>query len=378
LIRFIKPHLPRPEEWTGYLEPAYCSAWYSNFGAVHERFADELTKKYGAGGRVAIPVASGTAGLVAALMALDVRGEVVVPSFTFVATAQAVRQADCTPVFCDIDRKSWMMSASSLRSCLSSRQAGAVVAVRSYGLPHDFTDIEKVCADFGVPLVIDSAAALGGRLDDGQWIGNQGTAEVFSLHATKVFAVGEGGAVMCAAELAQPLREVINFGLHGTQIRRRGINGKMDEFSSAIGLASIGKIDSFIHNRCQYAEFYRQRLSLEAGSGMLELPPREGHPTFQTFPVRLRNGMDAGEVVEQARRLGLELRRYYFPAMHTETIFRSSDGVEQLPVTEMMSASMICLPLYSEMDGDVLEEVVRIFRTVLRFCCEINIEQTGT
>ena len=88
--------------------------------------------------------------------------------------------------------------------------------------------------------------------------------------------------------------------------------------------------------------------------------------------------MDAGEVVEQARRLGLELRRYYFPAMHTETIFRSSDGVEQLPVTEMMSASMICLPLYSEMDGDVLEEVVRIFRTVLRFCCEINIEQTGT
>ncbi len=102
MIRLICPCLPKPEEWVHFLEPAYDAAQFSNFGPVYERFASALTSKYCKKGRVAIPVSSATAGLTTVLMSLGIRGKVVIPSFTYIATAQAVLAAGCTPQFCDV------------------------------------------------------------------------------------------------------------------------------------------------------------------------------------------------------------------------------------------------------------------------------------
>ena len=365
MIRFIHPHLPQPEEWVDFLAPAYKTAWFSNFGLVCERFAAALTEKYCDKGRVAVPVSSCTAGLTSILMALGIRGKVVIPSFTFSATAQAVLQAGCTPVFCDVDTDTWLMSASKLREYLASNEADAVLVVRSYGFGHDLTKLDEVCSEFSLPMVVDAASGLGGKLENGEWVGNQGIVEVFSLHATKVFGIGEGGVVFCTEELAKPLRSAVNFGMSSGDIHLRGLNGKMSEFAAAIGLAMLEKIDHHISNRKEYVTFYRQRLAPFEQAGEIDLPPQHASGLHWTFPIRLRRIADSSRIVDKARQRGLELGRYYSPALHTTGLFRTYAVGAQLNVTDMMAESMICLPVYSEMDRTLLQTVCDIVQDTL-------------
>src|SRR5207248_1648525 len=143
-------------------EEAYTLKRFSNFGPVVVRLEDELTRKYG-NGRRAVLVASGTAGLVAALVALDVQGPVVVPAFTFPATAQAVLQAGCTPVFCDVAAETWELDPEALEHLLRTEKVAAVLHVRSFGFCRDLGGVEAIARRYGVPLLVDSAAALGGK-----------------------------------------------------------------------------------------------------------------------------------------------------------------------------------------------------------------------
>ncbi|MEK8090576.1 DegT/DnrJ/EryC1/StrS family aminotransferase [Thermithiobacillus plumbiphilus] len=362
MIRFIKPDLPPPEAWLPYLQRAYDHAWFSNFGPVHESFADALTAKYGSGDRIAVPVASATTGLAAVLMALGIRGRVVIPSFTFVATGQAVLEAGCTPVFCEVDPVTWELSASALERLLDQTRVDAVMPVRAYGLARDLSTIETLCARHGVSMIVDSAAALGGRLPDATWIGTQGVAEIFSLHATKTFGIGEGGVIFCAPALAERIRRVINFGLEDGDIRYQGINGKLDEFKAAVGLAVLQRIDEVVVRRTRYIEYYRAGLAEEVRAGLLALPENTGFCAFQTLPVRLASRLSAAALVEGAASDGVELRRYYNPPLHRSTLFAPYASGVSLPHTEALSESMICLPVHSRMEAKTIERVLAALR----------------
>lgn len=364
MIRFIKPELPPPERWLAYLQPAYQSHWFSNFGPVHELFAQRLSERFGDGRRVAVPVANATAGLEAVLRALEVRGRVVVPSFTFAATAQAVLAAGATPLFCDVDPVTWELCPTALEELLDAQCASAVVTVRAFGLCRDLAPLESVCARHGVPLIVDSAAALGGT-GPGVPVGHAGVAEVFSLHATKVFAIGEGGVVLCPARLAAAVRRAINFGFQDGDVVACGVNGKLSEFAAAIGLAALDELQRHIAARRATVARYLRHLAPWLERGIIAAPHAPGEPPWQTLPLLLAPDADAEALRQRCVRAGLELRRYYHPPLHRTRLFRRYGLGRTLPVTDRLCASMVCMPLHASMKPSLIDAASALFSQAL-------------
>lgn len=354
---FIRPTIPAPEAWLGPLAAAYEDRRYSNFGPVASRLERELEQKYVSLDRSAVLVSSGTAGLIAALLALDVRGAVAMPSFTFPATASAVALAGCQPLFVDVSSRTWELDIAQLESTLQHHRLGAILHVRTLGLCHPLDDLEQLARASGVPLIIDAAASLGGRDKDGAWVGGSGDAEVFSMHATKVFGVGEGGAVFVRKPLAGQVRRTINFGLADGVPETLGFNGKLSEVHAAIGLAVLERIDGFVARRAEIASRYRAGL-LEVAA--LEHAPDAGAPPWQTYPVALPG--DAESVVRRLVAAGVGVRRYYTPPLHRTPPFAAD---VYLPTTDDLSARMICLPVYSDMSDSELDEIIDITNGVL-------------
>jgi dTDP-4-amino-4,6-dideoxygalactose transaminase len=354
---FIRPTMPAPDAWLGSLEAAYAERRYSNFGPVAARLERALARRYATAERDVVLVSSGTAGLTAALLALDVRGAVAMPSFTFPATAGAVALAGCEPLFLDVSPDTWELDLAQLERALQSRSVGAILHVRTLGLCHPLGELERLARAASVPLIVDAAASLGGRDRDGAWIGGGGDAEIFSMHATKVFGVGEGGAVFAGKPLAERIRRTINFGLDDGVPAMRGFNGKLSEVHAAIGLAVLERIDGFVARRAEIAAGYRAGLIESSG---LEHAPDAGAPPWQTYPVALPG--DAEPVVAGLVAAGVGVRRYYTPPLHRTAPYRAD---VQLPITDDLAARMICLPVYSDMRDHELREIVEIVNRVL-------------
>lgn len=347
---FIRPTMPAPEEWLGLLAEAYTERRYSNFGPLATRLEHQLAQRYASPGRSVVLVSSATAGLTATLLALEVRGAVAMPSFTFPATASAVVLAGCEPLFLDVSSDTWELELGQLRDALERERVGAILHVRTLGLCHDLNRLERLAQAFGVPLICDAAASLGGRDGCGRWVGCAGDAEVFSLHATKVFGVGEGGAVFLADHLAERLRRTINFGLADGVPQTLGFNGKLSEVHAAIGLAVLRSIDVAVAHRAHVAERYREELS--AALDVVH-PPDGGLPPWQTYPVALPG--DAETAVGRLLEAGVGVRRYYTPPLHRTPPFAADVA---LPVTDDLAARMLCLPVYSDMESHEQEEII--------------------
>jgi dTDP-4-amino-4,6-dideoxygalactose transaminase len=360
MIRFIRPTIPAPEHWLPYVREAYQHRWFSNFGPLATRLEHALVEKFRPPGREAVLVANCTAGLTAALLALDVKGKVVVPSFTFPATAQAVLQAGCQPIFCDVSPRTWELDPHELDRLLGVAKAAAVIHVRAFGFCRDLEAIELAVARHGIPLVIDAAAALGAERDDGQPAGSQGDLEVFSLHATKVFAVGEGGVVFAPPGLAARIRTAINFGIHAGDVTMPGFNAKFSEFHAAVGLAVLDSIDGYLRRRRAIATTYRRAV---AQFPHWTNPVQTGLAAWQTYPLLLPADVDAEAMVVEGRRQGVEFRRYYSPALH-ECSFPGYEAQNSLATSSLLASRMLCLPVYSDMTPQELDVVLGVLRNL--------------
>lgn len=350
-LPFIRPCLPPPEAWLPFLEQSYRARYFSNGGPCVRQLEAELQADYG-GERRAVLTASGTAGLTATLLALDHKGTVIVPAFTFAATAQAVLAAGCRPVLCDVSEDTWELDPRELTNTLGRlfrhEKPAAIIHVRTFGLCRNLERIEDIAARYSVPLIVDSAAALGGKLPDGRHAGCQGVAEVFSMHATKPFGVGEGGLVLTNDVLAERVRRAINFGILDGDPAMAGINGKMSEFHAAVGLAMLRRITGHVAVRTAVAMMYG--LTAKRGiSGVF------GHPPWQLYPLLTT---DPERIIRRAAERGIELRRYYRPSLHLSRNFYEK---KPFPVAEHLAEHVLCLPIYSDMTAG---EQSRVIETV--------------
>ncbi|HEX7966557.1 MAG TPA: DegT/DnrJ/EryC1/StrS family aminotransferase [Gammaproteobacteria bacterium] len=358
-IRYIRPEIPPPEEWLAHLRESYAVGYFTNTGPAVRRFEAALASKYSRG-RAAVSGPNATNALVAALEALDVRGgTVLTPAYTFPATAHAIQMAGARPEFCDIDPATWELDPEAVRHRLAQGGIGAILHVRAYGFGHDLGWLETLAREHKVPLLIDAAAALGGSQSLGGCVGQQGDMEVFSLHATKVFAIGEGSVTFMHPDLEQRYRRVSNFGIDYPDVTDAGLNSKLSDVQAAVGLAVLDHIDSHIAHRQRVASLYHEAL---AGLPQLRhLQPPALSP-WQSYPVLLAPGVDVGRVLERALAARLELKRGYYRALHQTTRFRSEP---RLPVTEDVAAQVVCLPVYSSMSDETAAEVLRRFRAAL-------------
>jgi dTDP-4-amino-4,6-dideoxygalactose transaminase len=354
VIRFIRPTVPEPAAWLPYLRRSYDERIFSNSGPAARRLEAALAERYAGPDREVILAANCTAGLTAALLAVGATGRVVVPAFTFPATAQAVLQSGCRPVFCDVSPVTWELDPEALATVLRRYPASVVMPVRAFGFCRDLADVTAVATRHGARVVVDAAAALGGRLADGTPVGRQGDIEIFSMHVTKVFGIGEGGAIFTTAEHAIRVRRACNFGVDGSDVVMAGLNAKLSDVHAAIGLAVLERIDQFMARRREVQSRYDRMLGdCPWATGARAV----GSPPMQTYPLLVDAADRAGALVGHCGQRGVELRRYYAPALHQASAFAAFER-GALAASEDLAGRMVCLPVHSDMTDAEIETVI--------------------
>ena len=232
--------------------------WLTNNGKYVQEFERKIAEFVGV--KYCISVCNATIGLEIASRALGLVGEVIIPSFTFIATAHVLRWQGITPVFADVDPQTHNLDPLAVEKLITSRTTG-ILGVHVWGRPCNVDALTEIANRRHLKLMFDAAHAFGCS-HNGRLIGNFGDAEVFSFHATKFLNSFEGGAMVTNNdELAQKIRGMINFGFSSfDQVDDLGTNGKMTEVCAAMGLTSLESIDEFIDINRQNYGLYRQEL----------------------------------------------------------------------------------------------------------------------
>ncbi|MBV9268734.1 MAG: aminotransferase class I/II-fold pyridoxal phosphate-dependent enzyme, partial [Acidobacteriaceae bacterium] len=215
--------------------------WLSNNGPFVNEFEEKLKSYLGV--RHCIPMCNGTVALEIAIRALGLKGEVIVPSFTFIATAHALQWQEITPVFCDLDPRTHTIDPAQVQRLITPRTTG-IIGVHVWGKVCDVESLCEIARRRKLALMFDASHALGCSWR-GTMVGNFGSAEVFSFHATKFLNTFEGGAIATNDdELAAKIRLMKNFGFRGyDNVEYIGTNGKMTEISAAMGLTGLESLD---------------------------------------------------------------------------------------------------------------------------------------
>lgn len=352
---FVRPEMPAPEDWAPHLIASYQQRQYTNFGPTEQSLASRLRDKYLDADKACVLCSNATIGLTAALMALGARGRVVVPSFTFPATLHAVLNAGCEPVLADVDPESWELSPAAVERILNDDDGiVALMPVRAFGFVRDLSALRAIASERGLPIVVDAAAALGNLpLGDDRLVAPR-EIEVFSLHATKSFGIGEGGALFAGRDFEAPLKRALNFGLGADRRFGSGLNGKMSEFQAAVGHPVLEKMDAVVARRRHMYGFYCD-LVARIGGG-IETARAIGPASYTNFPALFPPGADCAAIAESAGAAGVQLRRYYFPSLaegYTGEVLNPFGT----PVADDLSKRMICFPLYSNAAPEELDEI---------------------
>jgi len=352
-LRLVRPSVPALETIIPDLNDIMTSGLLTN-GDVVRRLESLAAERIGVAHCVA--VSSCTAGLMLVLRASELAGEVIVPSFTFAATAHAVVWNGLAPIFADIDPASLTLSAESASRVVGGGTA-AILATHTYGTPCDTDGLHDLARAHRIPLFFDAAHAFGSR-HRGVPVGRFGNAEVFSLSPTKLLVAGEGGLITTDDdELAERCRIGRDYGNPGDyDCLFVGMNARMSELHAALALASLTTLDERIERRNALATLYRDDLRSIPGVAFPQLD-RDDHSTYKDFTIlidRAKFGLDPDRLAGALAAEGIETRRYYSPPVHrmrAYRAFRPSDGT--LPVTERVAASCLTLPMWEGMrDGD--------------------------
>ena len=331
--------------------------WLTNNGPNLVEFEARISALTGAPHCIA--VCNATIGLELVVRALGLHGEVIVPSFTFVATAHALSWLGLEPVFCDVDRETHTIDPAEVEKLITPRTT-AILGVHTWGRVCDVAALADIAGRHGLRLIFDAAHAFACSSGD-TMVGSFGDAEVFSFHATKFMNSFEGGAITTRDPLfADRLRRMRNFGFAGLDnVVSAGTNGKMTEIAAAMGLTSLESIDEFIDvNRHNY-ELYRRELGRIDGLKLYE-PPKGDRTNFQYIVAEVdsdRFGMCRDLLVEILFSEGVIARRYFYPGIHRMEPYRSlgADVAARLPVTEALTQRMMQLPTGTAMSVEDIE-----------------------
>jgi dTDP-4-amino-4,6-dideoxygalactose transaminase len=354
-FRLVVPDLPQPESFLPFLQAAHESGWFTNFGPLARRLEGELAEIFGLHGEICVSASSATAGLSASLLALGCTGKVLMPAFTFAASAGAVFAAGLEPLVMDVSQKTWTVDADALDRALRFPGIGAVMLVSPFGLPRDFSEHIAICERHGASVVIDSAAGLGGaRL---KRAARPDVLEVFSMHATKPFGIGEGGVVFAHPRMEERLRAALNFSLDAPRrpdLPPWGFNGKLSELHASVGLAQTQRFPSRVAGRQAFAARYAAELS-EVKSIQIVTDFRLA--SWQVFPVLLPNGTARERTISYASRHGLEIRRYYHPSLSRWPQIQTVGGCL---VSESLAERMCALPIRCDVATPEADEIIKI------------------
>jgi dTDP-4-amino-4,6-dideoxygalactose transaminase len=366
MIPLTRPAFPDLSE----IEPCLEEIWRSGqvtLGRYTRLFEEEVAALLGV--RQAVAVSSCTAGLMLSLRALGLRGEVIVPSFTFAATVHAIVWNGLVPVFCEVEPTTAMIDAGAAEQLITERTC-AMMPVYAYGAPPDMDALEALARRRRLALISDAAQGLGARYC-GRWAGTFGDAEVFSLSPTKVITAVEGGLVTTnRPELAQRIRQLRDYGKSLDEEEGMawiGLSARMSEVHAVIGLLNLRRQATLVRRRLDLIKLYREGLEGVPRLTFQALP--SGAETSGNFMPVFIDGSEAqptrDEVYVQLQARLIQTKRHFFPPAHWAKVYRESYGHTCLPITERLAREALVLPLYHAMTESTVGDVCRTVRDVL-------------
>jgi len=316
-----RPNVGSREAFMRMADEMFDRGWFSNNGPLLQKFERRIAEYLGV--KHCVAMCNGTIALEIAIRALGLEGEVIVPSYTFIATAHALFWQGIPPVFADIDPQTHNLDPDAVRMMITPRTTG-IIGVHLWGRAAPVDELQKVADEFGLKLMFDAAHAFGCSYK-GRTIGQFGECEVLSFHATKFFNTFEGGAVVTNNdELAEAMRLMRNFGFLGLDnVIHPGTNGKMIEVCAAIGLVNLDYVDRVIDsNRCNYAK-YRRALSQIEGLSVLTYDESERN-NFQYIVLELDEdfAVNRDDLVNTFRAENVLARKYFWPGCHNMQPYR--------------------------------------------------------
>lgn len=344
-----RPNLPNKTQFLSYLTGIWERNWLTNDGPLVQEFEQKISKLLGV--EHCIAVANATIGLQLVAKALGLTGEVIVPSFTFIATAHALSWIGLTPVFCDIDRHTWCINPERVERLITEK-ASAILGVHLFGRPCDHARLSKIARAHELQLFYDAAHAFGCG-----GIGGLGEAEVFSFHATKCINSFEGGMITTNHQvLAERLRLMRNFGFEDEDlVVSLGINGKMSEVHAAMGLASLAQFQDVVLVNRQNFGVYRTCLT-----DVLDVTLHYPGDNYQYIVLEVYGDRDG--LYEALRSEGVLARRYFNPGCHKSFPYAFAWSGRQMTVTDYLSAHVLCLPTGMSVTYEDIERICGIIR----------------
>ncbi len=340
--------------------------WLTNFGPLNQKLQNEICRVTGA--KYCLAVSNATVGLELVTLALGLKGEVILPSFTFVATAHALKRAGLTPVFCDVDPVSHCLDPKALRALITPKTS-AVLGVHLWGqIGPDADEIQQICREKKIALVYDAAHAFGCG-GPGGTLSRHGDAQVFSFHATKFINTFEGGAITTnSEEVFQKVKQMANFGFAGLDhVTGWGTNAKLNEISAAMGIAEIERMEFILSaNRANHGLY---RKTLKVNGIRIQEPTADSNFQYVVAAVEAdKLGLSRDQVLQVLWTENVLARRYFYPACHRMEPYASDKTLKRnpLPNTEKVAAEVLVLPTGETMGSEKIERVCRILQTAAK------------
>jgi dTDP-4-amino-4,6-dideoxygalactose transaminase len=342
--------------------------WLTNNGPYLQQFEQHICELIGV--KHCVAVCNATIGLEILAKAMGLSGEVIIPSFTFAATAHALRWLGVTPVFCDVDRATHNIDPQQAEKLITARTSG-IIGVHVWGRPCNVDALVDLARRHKLTILFDAAHAFACS-HKRRMIGGFGDAEIFSFHATKFINTFEGGAVVTNKdELVAKLRLMRNFGFTGLDaVACLGTNGKMNEVCAAMGLNSIASLDTFIEINRRHYDQYRRQMATVPGISLALYDECERN-NFQYIVLEIDEekagiGRDALEKILWAE--NVLARRYFYPGCHRMEPYRTEQPTasSHLPNTQWLIESIICLPTGSAVTSNDVASICALVGFVIK------------
>jgi dTDP-4-amino-4,6-dideoxygalactose transaminase len=357
----IRPTLPSLEDIFAMMQTGW-ETGIVTVGPIVRSLEEQACRVTGA--RYAIALSSCTAGLMLVPQALGLRPgtEVIVPSFTFAATAQALLWNRLVPVFCDCLPGTCTLDPADVERNITPN-TGAICGVSVYGLPPDVDALLEIGRRKGIPVYFDSAQGLGATYK-GQSLGQFGVCEVFSLSPTKVVTAIEAGILTTNdAVIAERIRSMRDYGkdlVKGEEMVHLGLSARMSELHASVGLLGLQRVHDLVKARTERIAVYRDRLGSLPGCWVQEFPyDRSTSGNYFVLFIGEQAKRSRDQVYEDLKKAGIQTKRYFYPPVHAQAIFQQYPMKlsAQLTQTKKASEEGLALPLYSHMTDQEIDTV---------------------
>ena len=362
MVKVTSPLLPSLDDFIPCLQDIWDRKWLTNNGHYHQELEKALCDYLGI--QYISLFTNGTLPLITALQALRISGEVITTPYSFVATTHSLWWNGIKPVFVDIEPATCNIDPAKIEAAITSRTT-AIMPVHVYGYPCDMKSIQDIADKYGLKVIYDAAHAFGVTIK-GKSILEAGDMSTLSFHATKVYSTVEGGALICGDEQTKKRIDYLkNFGFaNETTVVAPGINAKMDEIRAAFGLLALKKIDAAIEARRKIAMLYKETLKDVPGIRYLEDLPdvRHNYAYFPIFVDTEQYGMTRDELYSKLKENNIFGRRYFYPLISTFSTYKGLESAnpENLSVATKIADSVLCLPIYAELEEEDVEYIIRL------------------